>query len=127
MPDLNQENPLVEQYLIQNALWWVETAHLDGIRLDTFPYVGRKFWHDFNAALHNEYPHLTTVGEIFHSDPLITSYFAGGATHEGIDTELDTPFDFPVYSTLRGVVKQHIAPRCAIPASGASGHLHRQP
>ncbi len=104
MPDLNQENPLVEQYLIQNALWWVETAHLDGIRLDTFPYVGRKFWHDFNAALHNEYPHLTTVGEIFHSDPLITSYFAGGATHEGIDTELDTPFDFPVYSTLRGVL-----------------------
>ena len=49
MPDLNQENPLVSRYLIQNALWWVETANLDGIRLDTFPYVDRAFWHDFHA------------------------------------------------------------------------------
>lgn len=101
MPDLNQSNPLVAQYLIQNALWWVETANLDGIRLDTFPYVDRGFWHDFHAALHNAYPHLTTVGEIFHRDPEVTSYFAGGIAHQGIDTGLDTPFDFPVYFTLR--------------------------
>jgi hypothetical protein len=70
MPDLNQENPLVASYLIQNALWWVETANLDGIRLDTFPYVDRAFWHDFHATLHSVYPHLTTVGEIFHGDRL---------------------------------------------------------
>jgi glycosidase len=104
MPDLNQENPLVSKYLIQNALWWVETAHLDGIRLDTFPYVGRAFWHDFHAALHEAYPQLTTVGEVFHRDPEITSFFAGGATHRGIDTGLDTPFDFPTYFTLRDVL-----------------------
>jgi glycosidase len=55
MPDLNQENPLVSRYLIQNAMWWVETANLDGIRLDTFPYLGRAFWHDFHAALHAAY------------------------------------------------------------------------
>jgi glycosidase len=97
MPDLNQENPLVERYLIQNALWWVETANLDGIRLDTFPYVGRPFWHDFHAALHSAYPHLTTVGEIFNPDAEITSFFAGGVAHRGIDTGLDTPFDFPTY------------------------------
>ena len=104
MPDLNQENPLVSQYLIQNALWWVESANLDGIRLDTFPYVGRTFWHDFHAALHQVYPHLTTVGEVFNGDAEITSFFAGGVAHRGIDTGLDTPFDFPVYFTLRDVL-----------------------
>jgi len=106
MPDLNQENPLVSQYLIQNALWWVETANLDGIRLDTFPYVSRTFWHDFHATLHSVYPHLTTVGEIFNGDPEVTSFFAGGAEHRGIDTGLDTPFDFPVYIALRGVLTE---------------------
>jgi len=104
MPDLNQENPLVSRYLIQNALWWVETANLDGIRLDTFPYVDRAFWHDFHAVLHSVYPHLTTVGEVFNRDPEITSFFAGGVTHRGIDTGLDTPFDFPVYFTLCDVL-----------------------
>lgn len=104
MPDLNQENPLVSRYLIQNAMWWVETANLDGIRLDTFPYVDRTFWHDFHSALHAVYPQLTTVGEIFHRNPEVTSFFAGGVTHGGIDTGLDTPFDFPLYFTLRDVL-----------------------
>ncbi|MGA2537768.1 MAG: alpha-amylase family glycosyl hydrolase [Terracidiphilus sp.] len=106
MPDLNQANPLVSTYLIQNAIWWVETADLDGIRLDTFPYVDRAFWHDFHAALHAAYPHLTTVGEIFHRDPEVTSFFAGGEPHEGVDSGLDTPFDFPVYFALRDVLTQ---------------------
>ena len=104
MPDLNQENPLVAQYLVQDAMWWVETANLDGIRLDTFPYVDRSFWHDFHAKLHRVYPNLTTVGEIFHRDPEVTSFFAGGVSHNGIDTGLDTPFDFPVFFTLRDVL-----------------------
>src|ERR1700739_2902189 len=111
MPDLNQENPLVARYLIQNAIWWVETANLDGIRLDTFPYVGRAFWHDFDAALHAVYPHLTMVGEIYDGNPGITSFFAGGVAHLGpdgnLDTGLDTPFDFPVCFALRNVLAQH--------------------
>jgi glycosidase len=104
MPDLNQENPLVSRYLIQNAIWWVETANLDGIRLDTFPYVDRAFWRDFHAQLHALYPNLTTVGEIFNRDPQITSFFAGGRAHNGIDTGLYTPFDFPLYFMLRDVL-----------------------
>lgn len=111
LPDLNQENPLVSQYLIQNAVWWVETAGLDGLRLDTFPYVNRVFWHDFHAQLHQLFPHLTTVGEIFNPDPILVSYFAGGvarAGHEGIvDTGLSTPFDFPMYFMLRRVLIQN--------------------
>jgi glycosidase len=104
MPDLNQDNPLVAQYLIQNALWWIETAKIDAIRLDTFPYVGRAFWHDFHAALHKAYPHLTSVGEVFNGNPVVTSYFAGGRERAGIDTGLDTPFDFPVYFAVRDVL-----------------------
>lgn len=103
MPDLNQENPLVSQYLIQNALWWVETADIDGVRLDTFPYVSRAFWRNFDAELHSVFPQVTTVGEIFHRDPEVTSFFAGGISRNGIDTGLDTPFDFPLYFTLRDV------------------------
>jgi glycosidase len=104
MPDLNQENPLVSQYLIQNALWWVEMGNLDGIRLDTFAYVGRAFWHDFHFELHAAYPHLTTVGEVFNGDPEITAFFAGGVARRGIDTGLDTPFDFPVHFALRNAL-----------------------
>lgn len=96
LPDMNTENPLVRQYLIQNALWWTEEAALDGFRIDTFPYVDRAFWHDFHAALHGAYPDFKTVGECFNGDPTIVSYFAGGVTRDGLDTGLDTPFDFPV-------------------------------
>jgi len=104
MPDMNQENPLVSQYLIQNALWWVETAQLDAIRLDTFQWVGRPFWRAYHAALHSAYPNLTTVGEVLYRDPVVTSFFAGGRAHEGIDTGLDTPFDYPVYFAVRDVL-----------------------
>jgi len=53
LPDLNQETPAVAQYLAQNAIWWIESAGLDGLRIDTFPYVPRSFWHFYNAMLHN--------------------------------------------------------------------------
>jgi glycosidase len=103
LPDMNQENPAVAQYLTQNAVWWTEEAGLDGLRIDTFPYVGRKFWQGFHAELHALYPQLTTVGEVFNSDPTITSSFAGGVTRNGLDTGLYTPFDFPTYFALRDV------------------------
>ena len=102
LPDMNTENPLTKEYLIQNAIWWAEEAALDGFRLDTFPYVGRQFWHDFHAALHSAYPSFKTVGECFNGDATIVSYFAGGVTRDGIDTGLDTPFDFPVTFAIRG-------------------------
>jgi glycosidase len=103
LPDMNTESPAVAQYLTQNAVWWVEEAGLDGLRLDTFPYVGRAFWQGFHAQLHALYPRLTTVGEVFNSDPTIVSSFAGGITRNGIDTLLNTPFDFPSYFALRDV------------------------
>jgi glycosidase len=104
MPDLNQSNPLVRQYLIQNAIWWIESGALDGLRLDTFPYVDRDFWQSFHAELHALYPHLTTVGEIDSSDPAVVAYFAGGVKHAGIDTGLYTAFDFPGYFAIRAAL-----------------------
>jgi glycosidase len=126
MPDLNQENPLVAEYLIENALWWIETAGLDGLRIDTFPYVGRAFWSEFHKRLHGVYPKVTTVGEVFNADPTITSFFAGGVTHGGIDTGLYTPFDFPTFSTLRDVLL-HDKPMTALAGELGQDHLYPHP
>jgi glycosidase len=105
LPDMNTENPIVEQYLLQNAIWWAETSGLDGFRVDTFPYVGRKFWANWHAGLRRIYPYLTTVGEVFHPDPSVTSFFVGGVRrYDGIDSGLSTVFDFPVFFTLRDVL-----------------------
>ncbi len=109
LPDLNQSNPLVKQYLTQNAIWWVETGTLDGLRLDTFPYVDRSYWQDFHSVLRALYPRLTTVAEIYNSDPTVTSYFAGGQKHVGIDTGVDTEFDFPSYFALRSTLTGSVA------------------
>ena len=105
LPDLNTENPAVVQYLLQNAIWWIESTGLDGLREDTFPYVPRKFWSDWHAALHRLYPQLTTIGEVFHPDPTVTSFFAGGRKGwDNIDTGLTTVFDFPLFFTIRDVL-----------------------
>ena len=105
LPDLNTENPVVAEFLLQNSIWWTEASGLDGYRLDTFPYVSRKFWSTWHAGLHQIYPYLTTIGEVFHPDPSVTSFFAGGQKRfDGIDSGLNTLFDFPLFFTLRDVL-----------------------
>jgi glycosidase len=105
LPDMNTENPVVEQYLLQNSIWWAEISGLDGYRVDTFPYVGRKFWANWHAGLRKLYPNLTTIGEVFHPDPSVTSFFVGGVKrYDGIDSGLSTVFDFPMFFTLRDVL-----------------------
>lgn len=105
LPDMNTENPIVEEYLLQNSLWWAESSGLDGYRVDTFPYVGRKFWARWHAGLRRIYPNLTTIGEVFHPDPTVTSFFEGGVRrYDGIDSGLSTVFDFPMFFTLRDVL-----------------------
>ena len=108
LPDMNQDSPLVAIYLTQNAIWWIETAGIDGLRLDTFPYVPRSFWHSYNGTLHQLYPQLSEVGEVFDGDPKITSFFAGGRANRGsdgtFDTLLDTPLDYPMSFALRGAL-----------------------
>jgi glycosidase len=105
LPDLAQENPMVAQYLLQNALWWIENSGIDGFRIDTFPYVPRSFWSYYLTGIRNVYPNFFAVGEVYNFDPVVVSYFAGGQIgFDGIDTHLSTPFDFPLNSAIRDVV-----------------------
>jgi neopullulanase len=105
LPDMNTENPLVVEYLTENSVWWAEISGLDGFRLDTFPYVPRTFWAEWHAELRRIYPRLSTIGEVFHPDPTVTSFFVGGRKGwDGIDTRLTTVFDYPLYFTVRDVL-----------------------
>ncbi|HST53203.1 MAG TPA: alpha-amylase family glycosyl hydrolase [Pyrinomonadaceae bacterium] len=104
LPDMNQEEPEVARYEIQNSLWWVGVTGVDGIRQDTIQYMPRFFIRDLNVALRRQYPRAWMVGEVFDTDPLQTSFFIGG--HEGwdgIDTELPAVFDFPAWDISRKV------------------------
>lgn len=101
MPDLNQRNPLMADYLIQNAIWWVEYADLDGIRVDTYPYPDRDFMADWSCALMAEYPNLNIVGEEWAVDVAIPSYWQRGKdNHDGYISCLPSLMDFPLQSAL---------------------------
>jgi neopullulanase len=102
LPDLNQDDPEVVRYIIQNTLWWIGVTGIDGIRQDTWPYVPRKFWRDWMAAIKREHPTVKVVGEVFDGDPSVLSFFADGRKQwDGIDTKVDALFDFPLAFPLR--------------------------
>ena len=127
LPDLNQENPDVAQYFIQNALWWAEETGIDGYRLDTFPYVSRKFWSEWHEALREAFPRMTTVGEVFNSDTKITSFFDGGRKQfDGIDSGVTTVFDYPLYFVLNQVAFGD-APTAKLVDVLADDHLYPRP
>lgn len=102
---MNTQNPVVADYLIQNAIWWAEASGVDGYRIDTFAYVPRAFWVSWHDALRKIYPRLSTVGEVFSQDPTVTSFYAGGRNGwDGIDTQLTTLLDVPLYYAMRDVL-----------------------
>jgi len=102
LPDLNQDDPEVARYIIQNTLWWIGVSGMDGIRQDTWPYVPRRFWRDWMDAIKREYPTVRVVGEVFDGDPTMIAFFEGGRTQfDGIDDKVDMLFDFPLYFPLR--------------------------
>ena len=71
MPDLNQRNPILARYLVQNSLWWIEYAQLSGFRVDTYSYSNRKFLNFWNTTIQNEYPGFNIVGEEWTTDKSI--------------------------------------------------------
>ena len=104
LPDMNQEEPEVERYEIQNSLWWVAATGVDGIRQDTIQYMPRPFIRSLSEALHRQYPKMWMVGEVFERDAAQTSFFMGGHTGwDGVDTKLDSVFDFALWNTSLGV------------------------
>jgi len=104
LPDLNQEDDEVRRYLIQNTLWWLGVVGFDAIRMDTLPHVPRAFWHDWSAAIKRQYPDVNILGELFDGDPSLLSYFQKGkAGPDGIDTGIDTVYDFALHYAIRDV------------------------
>src|SRR2546425_3912167 len=101
LPDLNQSDPEVERYLIQNTLWWIGITGLDGIRMDTWQYVPNTFWHKWTRSVKREYPKFTVVGEVKDGDVVHTSYFQGGTVRDGADSGLDSLLDFPLFYPIR--------------------------
>ena len=98
LPDMNQEEPEVARYEIQNALWWIGVTGIDGIRQDTIQYMPRSFIRNLSDALHHQYPKMWMVGEVFERDAAQTAFFIGGHTGwDGIDTKLDSDFDFSLW------------------------------
>lgn len=101
MPDLNQRNPFLANYLIQNNIWWTEYADLSGIRVDTFSYSDKKFLAEYTRRLMHEYPNLNIVAEEWSVSPNIVSYWQrGNKTHDGYQFELPSLMDFPLQDSL---------------------------
>ena len=101
MPDLNQKNPLLAAYLIQNSIWWVEFAGLDGIRMDTYPYPDKDFMAEWAGRVMNEYPNFNIVGEAWLAKASFVSYYQRNAkTFDGFNSNLPSVFDFPLYYAI---------------------------
>ena len=73
MPDLNHRNPHVMRYLVQNSIWWIETAGIDGIRMDTYPYADAQGMSDWMEQIYKEYPNFNVVGETWVTEPAYTA------------------------------------------------------
>lgn len=102
MPDFNQRNPHVLNYLIQNSLWWIEYAGIDGIRQDTYPYIDRKASAQWCQAVLAEYPHFNIVGETWLGSNVGVSYWQrhSPVANGDCDSNLPTVMDFPLYDLL---------------------------
>jgi glycosidase len=107
MPDLNQDNPFMAKFLIQNSIWWIETLGLGGIRQDTYPYSTKSFLKDWTCSIMREYPNFSIVGEEWSTNPLIASYWQQGKKNsDGYVSCLESPMDFPLQQALiQGLVE----------------------
>ncbi len=101
MPDMNQKNPFLATYLIENSIWWIEYAHLRGIRMDTYPYSDKYFMARWNQRIREEYPDLMIVGEEWNLQPGIIAYWQRGQhNRDGYHPNLPSLMDFPLQNAL---------------------------
>ena len=107
MPDLNQSNPLVLNYLIQNAIWWIEYADLDGFRVDTYSYCDKKGIATWTKAITDEYPHFNIVGEVWMHDQAQMAYWQKDSKIGAIqsyNSNLPSVMDFTLHDAISGGV-----------------------
>jgi glycosidase len=101
MPDLNQRNPFLANYLIQNTLWWIEYADLAGIRTDTYSYSDKAFLARWSRRITEEYPNINLVGEEWSMNPAIVAYWQKDKLNQdGYQSYMPSMMDFSVYETM---------------------------
>ena len=101
MPDMNQNNPFLAKYLIQNSIWWVEYVGLEGIRQDTWPYPDKYMMAEWTKELLEEYPDFNIVGEEWSLNPAIVSYWQKGKINaDGYKNYAPSMMDFPLQSAV---------------------------
>lgn len=100
MPDLNQRNPHVIRYLIQNSIWWIETVSIDGIRMDTYPYADADAMALWMKTIDEEYPNFNVVGETWVSDPPYTAAWQKDSKISQRNSYLKTVMDFSFHAKI---------------------------
>ena len=100
MPDLNQHNPHLMRYLIQNSIWWIETVGIDGIRMDTYPYAFADAMAQWMKELDEEYPNFNTVGETWVTEPPYTAAWQKDSRLSEQNSYLKTVMDFSFFDKL---------------------------
>ena len=109
MPDLNQSNPLVLNYLTQNAIWWIEYADLDGFRVDTYSYNDKDGISKWTKAITDEYPHFNIVGEVWMHDQAQMSYWQKDSKIGAIqsyNSYLPSVMDFTLHDAIGNVFNE---------------------
>ena len=109
MPDLNQSNPLVFNYLTQNAIWWIEYADLDGFRVDTYSYNDKEGISKWTKAITDEYPHFNIVGEVWMHNQSQMAYWQKDSkigAIESYNSNLPSVMDFTLHDAIGNVFNQ---------------------
>ena len=102
MPDMNLENPDLLHYFKQWAIWWIEYANLDGLRVDTYPYIEMIPGSEWVKAIMDEYPNINIVGECWtRPAPAVAYWQTGVKNYNGFDSHLPSVMDFPVEEAIR--------------------------
>lgn len=107
MPDLNQRNPHVIKYLIQNSEWWIETVGIDGIRMDTYPYADADAMALWMKTLDEEYPNFNVVGETWVTEPAYTAAWQKDSKIAKKNSYLKTVMDFSFYDKINMAKKEN--------------------
>lgn len=107
MPDLNQDNPFMATYLIQNTIWWIEYAGLDGLRVDTYPYNNKEFMSRWALAVTREYPDLYVVGETWIQSPAQVAWWTDrGPDYRGYNSHTKAMADYPLYFAIHDAFRK---------------------
>lgn len=110
MPDLNQRNPHVYRYLVQNSMWWIEYADIDGIRQDTYPYADYEAMSNWQKELNEEYPNFNTVGETWGEEPAYTAWWQKDSKLAAPrNSNLKTVMDFSFMTRMSKVKNEQTA------------------